>query len=80
LRIVIRTFGLPREVLESDWIDVELPSNASVADLFTKLDADYPELFGMRGLAMYVNGKNVTSEDILHDGDQVFCAPIIAGG
>jgi len=80
VRIVVRSFGLPREVIESDWFEIELPQNATVADLYNRLDSDYPQLFGLRGLALFVNGENVTNDSKLHDGDQVFFAPIVGGG
>ena len=80
MNIVIRTFGLPREVLESDWFENELPENATVADLTERLNADYPQLFGLRSLALFVNGENVSDDSKLHDGDQAFFAPVVAGG
>lgn len=80
MNIVVRTFGLPREVLESDWFEIELPENATVDDLNERLNADYPQLFGLRGLALFVNGENVSDDSKLHDGDQAFFAPVVAGG
>ena len=80
MRIVVRTFGLPREVIASDWFEVKLSEGATVADLTKRLDTDFPQLFGMRGLAMYVNGENATEEAGLTDGDEVFFAPIVSGG
>lgn len=80
MRIVVRTFGLPREVIESDWFEVKLSEGATVADLTKRLDTDFPQLFGMRGLAMFVNGENAIEEAGLTDGDQVYFAPIVSGG
>lgn len=80
MRIVVRTFGLPREVVENDWFEIKLSEGATVADLTERLDTDFPQLFGMRGLAMYVNGENAAEEVVLADGDQVFFAPIVSGG
>ena len=80
MKIVIRTFGLPREVIEEDWFEVELPENSRVIDLNQKLAEKYPYLYGFRSLALYVNGENVTDDSILHDGDQAIFAPVIAGG
>ena len=80
MKIVIRTFGLPREIIENDWFEIELLGGATVGDLSKKLDKDYPELYGLKALAMFVNGKNVTNDVRLQDGDQVFLAPIVGGG
>ena len=80
MNIMVRTFGLPREVLESDWFEVELPESATVADLTERLNVKFPQLFGLRSLALYVNGENVDDDFKLHDGDQAFFAPVVAGG
>ena len=79
MRIVVRSFGLPREIIE-DWFEVELPDNATVKDLQDKLNSQFPQLFGLRSLALYVNGENVSDGTKLHDGDQAFFAPVVAGG
>ena len=80
MKIVVRTFGLPREVLESDWFEIELPKNATVTDLTEKLNSEFPQLFGLRSLAMFVNGENASNDLKLRDGDQAFFAPVVAGG
>ncbi len=80
MNIVVRSFGLPREVFESDWFDIELPENATVADLTERLNSEFPQLFGLRSLALYVNGENVDDDFKLRDGDQAFFAPVVAGG
>ncbi len=80
MRIIIRSFGLPPEVLESDWFDIELPEGATVGDLTKIMNSRYPQLFGMRGLALFINGENVTEDVVLHDGDQAFFSPIVGGG
>ena len=80
MNIIIRSFGLPKEVLESDWFEVELPEHSTVGDLSQLMTERYPELYGLRSLALYVNGHNVTDEVELHDGDQAFFAPVVAGG
>lgn len=80
VKIVIRTFGLPKEIIDSDWFEVELPENATVIDLNKRLALDYPHLYGFRSLALFVNGENISDDSILHDGDQAIFAPVIAGG
>ena len=80
VKIVIRTFGLPKEIVDSDWFEVELPENATVIDLSKRLASEYPHLYGFRGLALFVNGENVSDDSTLHDGDQASFAPVIAGG
>ena len=44
------------------------------------MSSRYPQLFGMRGLALFINGENVTEDVVLHDGDQAFFSPIVGGG
>lgn len=80
MKIVVRTFGLPREVLESDWFEIELPEKATVAGLTERLNSEFPQLFGLTSLALFVNGKNVFNDFKLRDGDQAFFAPIVGGG
>jgi len=80
VKIIVRTFGLPREVLESDWFEIELPEKASVTDLTQRLNSEFPQLFGLRSLAMFINGENVSKDFKLHDGDQAFFAPVVGGG
>ena len=80
MKVIIRSFGLPPEVLESDWFDLELPEGATVGDLTKVMGSRYPQLFGMRRLALFINGENVTEDVALHEGDQAFFSPIVGGG
>ena len=80
MQIILRTFGLPRQVIESDWLEIELPENTTLTDLNERLDLEFPQLFGLRSLLMSVNGEKVSQDYKLCDGDQVFLIPVVAGG
>ena len=80
MKIMITAYGLPKEVLENDRFEIELPENATVADLQERLDSEFPQLFGFRSLAMLVGEVSVSNDFKLHDGDKVFFIPPAGGG
>ena len=60
-------------------VAMEVPSNASVADLWGALSARYPALEGQR-LRFAVNQEYVDNRRTLHDKDELALIPPVSGG
>ncbi len=55
--------------------DREFPNDATVGDVLTSLDIDAPEL----GVAL-INGRHVTKEQVLLEGETLSLFPKVGGG
>ena len=80
VKVSVRAFGLYREALNSSQFEIELKESETVADLIERLKPESPQLFDFSSLTIFVNGESVSRSHELHDGDQVFFAPLVGGG
>jgi len=55
--------------------DRDFPNDATVGDILTALNIDHPEL----GVAL-INGRHVTKETVLTDGQTLSLFPKVGGG
>ncbi len=81
MQLTVRFFAAPREALETDEIELEVPSGSTVEDLIDILRRRYPVLASYtRFLNVAVNRAYVGMHTELHDGDEVACLPPVGGG
>jgi len=81
IQITVKFFAAPREALETDEIELEVPAGTTVEDLLDLLKEEYPVLRTyMRFLSVAVNRAYVGMGTELHDGDVVACLPPVGGG
>jgi MoaD family protein, archaeal len=90
--VVFRAYGPARDVIGAKAVDCELPADATVEELLSRLTDEYPELAewvyddGSLSsiVSLTVNGTNVSQregvETPLSAGDEVRVAPPIHGG
>jgi molybdopterin synthase sulfur carrier subunit len=81
MRIQVKFFAAPREALQREQVELELPSGVRVRELLERLSSEYPALRTyVGGIKVAVNHKYSALEDELHDGDEVACLPPVGGG
>ena len=81
IRVRVKFFAAPREVLGMGEIDMDIPSGTTAGELIDRLTEEYPVLHPYtRFVNVAVNRAYVGMETELHDGDVVACLPPVGGG
>ena len=81
MRVRTRFFASHRETLGIDRLEIELPDEATVADLVDRLTEQFPNAGPAVRLTRYaVNRVYVPAKTVLHAGDEVAFIPPVAGG
>lgn len=81
IHVRVKFFAAPREALDTDEMDVDIPAGSTVKDLIDLLTEKYPVLESYtRFLSVAVNRAYVGRQTELHDGDVVACLPPVGGG
>ena len=70
-----------KDIVGSRQLDLDVPSGATVNDLWERLESRYPKLGPYRSIALTsLNEDYVTREAIVSDGDEVAIFPPVSGG
>jgi molybdopterin converting factor subunit 1 len=81
LRVNVLFFGRVRELTGMSEDAIEMPSGATLADLFDRYAARFPQLTGFRGsLVASRNEEFAAWETPLSAGDDVAFLPPVSGG
>jgi len=81
VRVTVAYFARARECAGTTEEELELNQPASVQQLFSKVMAIHPSLTEIKQiLSPLVNGKWVSEETNLKDGDRVALLPPVGGG
>lgn len=80
MEVCVLGFASVREILGAER-RLELPDGASVADLWSSLEREYPALAGHRASTRIArNGQLTDAATTLADGDEVAILPPVGGG
>ncbi len=81
MKIPLQLFARARDLAGKSPIEIEVPENASVAQLRQILIADFPQLTDLGpSLLWAVNNDYVGVEHVLKTTDEVACFPPVSGG
>lgn len=81
MKVVVKFFGLARELAGTDSLSLPAPEACSVALLMEGIARDYPRLAPVvENLAVSVNLEYARRETLLKDGDEVALIPPVSGG
>ena len=81
IHVTVKFFAAPREALDTDKMQIQLPAGSTVSDLIDLLQRTYPVLGRYtRFLNVAVNRAYVGMQTELTDGDEVACLPPVGGG
>ena len=70
-----------KEIVDASAIELSLPKNASVNDLFEKLKATYPKLRDFEKSILFGIGVEFVNRSyVLNDGDVIAIMPPVQGG
>jgi len=81
MKLNVKLFAVAREIYGNDAIAIELPSNATVRDLRSRLGAAIPAIAPlMSQILIAVNSEYAPDQNPLAEGDEVACIPPVSGG
>lgn len=81
MRVSILLFAAHREVTGSRRVDLDIPADTTPADLYDRLESDYPELVRLRPYTTFAVNRQVVSADVpLKAGDEVALLQPVSGG
>ncbi|MCB0631651.1 MAG: MoaD/ThiS family protein [Saprospiraceae bacterium] len=80
MQITIVGFGIAKDILGNNTIEMELPEAASVKQMKASLLEEYPDFQKLRSLAIAVNNEYAPDDLILNGRDDVVLIPPVSGG
>jgi molybdopterin converting factor subunit 1 len=81
MNVALRLFAAPKQIAGCDVARLELPSQATVADLRIALVREFPRLSPMsQQLRFAVNAEYANDETRLSEQDELACIPPVSGG
>jgi molybdopterin synthase sulfur carrier subunit len=79
MNVQVLLFGATANWIGSRKLDISIDENATVADVFERLTAQYSTLKD-RKLKLAVNQQYATGEEIVFDGDELAIFTAVSGG
>ncbi len=81
MQVRVLLFGVLRDIFTTDSVALDLPSDATVADLLSHYEQERPAQAALlKSLAVAVNQEYAAPSQSLHDGDEVALLPPVSGG
>jgi molybdopterin converting factor subunit 1 len=80
VNINIALFGIAREIVGQSSLSLTAPEGQSAAGLLADLRRTYPDLAGLRSLAVAVNNEYAADDVVLHERDEIALIPPVSGG
>ncbi len=80
MKIDILAFGIAKDIIQGQTLQVEMPSGATVGSLKAMLTERFPRFEKLRSLAIAVNTEYRSDEFPLHEKDEVVIIPPVSGG
>jgi len=81
MKIHLLAFASAGDALGASEMDLEMPGGSRVADLRTRLDHEHPGIIPLwPRLAVAVDGRVVSADELLRDGVEVALLPPVSGG
>lgn len=80
MKYTILTFAAAADIVGADRCELDLPEQATVADLRTALLAAYPAFGELAGFAVARNEEYAADDEMIGPGDVLVVIPPVSGG
>lgn len=80
MKYKINLFGITRDIVGGQTMEVEMSLPADVQAILAKLKTDYPTLNDIKSLLVAVNSEYAESDLILSENDEIALIPPVSGG
>jgi molybdopterin synthase sulfur carrier subunit len=74
------TFGIARDIIGNNVMQLECSDNLTVGDLRIMLEKDYAALARLSSYMIAVNDEYAQAADQIHEGDEIAIIPPVSGG
>ncbi|WP_276497160.1 molybdopterin converting factor subunit 1 [Pontibacter litorisediminis] len=80
MKVNVLAFGIAKEIVGGSSVAVELPGEATVANLRAELEEQYPRLKQLASYMVAVNDTYTTPGDTVQQHDEIALIPPVSGG
>jgi len=80
MKIRILTFGITRDIIGANTLELDLPAGSKVADVQNELANRFPPIQKLAMLMIAVNAEYATAETLLTERDELALIPPVSGG
>jgi len=80
MKISVLAFGIAKEIIGQLEVTLQLPDDATVADLKTHLINHYPDFRKLASLRVAVNTEYADDTQPLQTNDEIVLIPPVSGG
>ena len=81
MKVQILFFARLKELLHQETVEITVPENSSVSDVFKVLTIQYPEIESFRkSILIAINQEFATWETLINEGDELALFPPVSGG
>ena len=81
MKVQILFFARLKELLHQETVEITVPENSSVSDVFKFLTIQYPEIESFRkSILIAINQEFATWETLINEGDELALFPPVSGG
>ena len=80
MKLIIRLFGIVREIVGKSELEVELKKDSTAQDLLFFFKENYTELHDLTSLLVAVNQEYVDMDTVLKSSDEIVLIPPVSGG
>jgi len=78
--IKILAFGIAKEILGSNLVELDVADNATIGDLKLHLSQRFPALGQLSSFMLSINSEYASLSDTIYWGDEVAIIPPVSGG
>ena len=81
MRVTVRLFARLRDVAGASELARDLPSGATIGDVWRQLARAFPEFAGYeRSIASAINADYARMDQVIGEGDEIAFLPPVSGG
>jgi molybdopterin synthase sulfur carrier subunit len=80
MKYKINLFGITRDIVGSNFTELEFGQSADVQSILSKLKINYPKLNDIKSLLVAVNSEYAESDLVLSENDEIALIPPVSGG
>ncbi len=80
MNVSILAFGVVRDLVGSDTIEIAIENDTSVDELLGLVKDRYPGLSKLKSLVVALNASYANGDEVIGENDEVVLIPPVAGG
>jgi len=80
MKIEILAFGIAKDIIKGQKLNLDIPAGATVGSLKTNLCQQFPDFEKLKSLAIAVNEEYRTDDFELNEADEIVIIPPVSGG